>query len=118
MYDYQLPDAALSGWLLLARTWSAMYKAEERKPAKVGLIPEQLDILWLSRDYPAPIALPLRTAIISLGFHLTHDLVRQEDLAHLLEPLPQRGRNEPPHFPLDIYIYFLYAFFESLLATS
>ena len=55
MYDYQLPDAALSGWLLLARTWSAMYKAEERKLAKVGLTPEQLDVLWLSRDYPIPL---------------------------------------------------------------
>ena len=55
MYDYQLPDAALSGWLLLARTWSAMYKAEERKLAKVGLSPEQLDVLWLSRDYPIPL---------------------------------------------------------------
>ena len=57
MYDYQLPDAALSGWLLLARTWSAMYKAEERKLGKLGLTPEQLDVLWLSRDYPIPLTI-------------------------------------------------------------
>ena len=55
MYDYQLPDAALSSWLLLARTWSALYKVEDRKLAKVGLTPEQLDVLRLSRDYPIPL---------------------------------------------------------------
>ena len=55
MYDYQLPDAALTTWLLLARTWSAMYKAEERQLAKVGLTPEQVDVLRLSRDYPIPL---------------------------------------------------------------
>lgn len=57
MYDFQLPDAALSSWLLLARTWSALYKVKERKLTKVGLTPEQLDVLWLSRDYPIPLTL-------------------------------------------------------------
>ena len=55
MYDHQLSDASLTTWLLIARTWSAMYKVEERKLAKVGLTPEQVDVLWLSRDYPIPL---------------------------------------------------------------
>jgi len=55
LYDYQLSDAALTTWLLLARTWSAMYKAEERRLAKVGFTPEQVDVLRLSRDYPIPL---------------------------------------------------------------
>ena len=55
MYDYQLSDPALVTWLLLARTWAAMYKAEERKIAKVGLTPEQVEVLRLARDYPIPL---------------------------------------------------------------
>jgi len=55
LYDYKLPDAALTTWMLLARTWSAMYKVEERKLAKVGLTPEQVDVLRLARGYPIPL---------------------------------------------------------------
>lgn len=55
MYDYQLDDPALTTWVLLARTWAAMYKAEERKIARVGLTPEQVDVLWLGKEYPIPL---------------------------------------------------------------
>lgn len=52
MYDYRFPDTALTAWVTMAQTWSAMYKAAERKLAKVGLTPEQIDVLWVCRDYP------------------------------------------------------------------
>lgn len=55
MYDYQLPDAALTTWLLLSQTRAAMYKVEERQMAKIGLTPEQVQVLKLSGEYPIPL---------------------------------------------------------------
>ena len=41
--------------MLFSQTWRAMYKAEERRLAKVGLTPEKLDVLWVSINYPIPL---------------------------------------------------------------
>ena len=56
MYDYNFSDATLTTWVLLRQTWSAMQKVAERRLAKSGLSPEQVDILWICRDYPAPVS--------------------------------------------------------------
>lgn len=55
MYDYQFSDAALTAWAVLGQTWTAMYKASERKLAKLGLTPEKLDVLRACRDYAPPL---------------------------------------------------------------
>lgn len=52
MYDYKFSDVALTSWVLCRQTWSGMQKVAERKLAKSGLTPEQVDILWICRDYP------------------------------------------------------------------
>ena len=55
MYDFQFSDTALTAWMLVYQTWSAMYKAEERRFAKIGLTPEQVDVLWLCKIHPGPL---------------------------------------------------------------
>lgn len=52
MYDYQVPDAVLMTWVLFYQAWHASYKAEARRIAKADLTPEQVDVLWLSKEYP------------------------------------------------------------------
>jgi len=56
VYDYQLSDAGFTTWVLLRQTHFAMYKAVRGKLAKVRLTPEKCDILWVCRDYPAPLS--------------------------------------------------------------
>ena len=56
MYDYQFSDAALTTWVLLRQTWIAMYKVAKAKLARIGLTPEQFNVLWVSRDYPGPLS--------------------------------------------------------------
>lgn len=55
MYDFQNPDAALMTWTLFYQAWQASYKLEERRITKVGLTPEQVDVLWLSKEYTIPL---------------------------------------------------------------
>ncbi len=55
MYDFNFPDATLTTWVLLRQTRSAMQKVAERKLAKSGLTPEQVDVLWICRDHPEPL---------------------------------------------------------------
>jgi len=55
VYDFQFSDAALTAWVLMYQTWSAMYKAEERRFAKIGLTPEKVDVLWLCKIHPGPL---------------------------------------------------------------
>ena len=55
MYDYNFSDSAFTTWVLLRQTWSAIQKVAERKLAKSGLTPEQVDVLWICRDYPDPL---------------------------------------------------------------
>jgi len=54
MYDYNFSDSAFTTWVLLRQTWSAIQKVAERKLAKLGLTPEQVDVLWICRDYHDP----------------------------------------------------------------
>lgn len=55
MYDYRFPDAAFTAWVVVSQTWSAMYRVAERRLAKVGLTPEQTDLLWICKDYHGPL---------------------------------------------------------------
>jgi len=55
MYDYNFSDSAFTTWVLLRQTWSAIQKVAERKLAKSGLTPEQVDVLWICRDHPSPL---------------------------------------------------------------
>ncbi len=55
MYDFNFSDATLTTWVLLRQTRSAMQKVAERKLAKSGLTPEQVDVLWICRDHPEPL---------------------------------------------------------------
>lgn len=55
MYDYQFSDAALTAWVVLSQTWTAMYKVGERRLAKLGLTPEKLDALRVCTEYAPPI---------------------------------------------------------------
>jgi len=55
MYDYIFSDSAFTTWVLLRQTSSAIQKMVERKLAKSGLKPEQVDVLWICRDYPDPL---------------------------------------------------------------
>ena len=55
MYDYNFSDSAFTTWVLLRQTWSAIQKVAERKLAKSGLTPEQVDVLWICRDHPGPL---------------------------------------------------------------
>ena len=52
---YPSSDPALTTWILLRETWSAMYKAAEGKLATVGLTPERTEVLWICRDHPGPL---------------------------------------------------------------
>lgn len=52
MYDYQFSDAGLTTLVLLRHTWFAMYNVIAGKLAKVGLTPEQIDVLWACRAHP------------------------------------------------------------------
>lgn len=55
MYDYQFHDEAFAAWVLLHQTWRAMRKSEERLLAKIGLTPEQNELLWVVTDHPSPL---------------------------------------------------------------
>jgi len=55
VYDFNFSDATLTTWVLLRQTRSAMQKVAERKLAKSGLTPEQVDVLWICRDHPEPL---------------------------------------------------------------
>ena len=52
MYDYKFEDTTLTSWALLRQASSAVQKVAERKLARSGLTPEQVDVLWICRDYP------------------------------------------------------------------
>jgi len=54
MYDFKFSEAGLTTWVLLRHTWSAMYNAAAVKLAKVGLTPEQIDVLWACKANPGP----------------------------------------------------------------
>jgi DNA-binding MarR family transcriptional regulator len=61
LYDYQISDAILAAWMLIAQTSYVTRKAEERKLLKVGLTPEKVALLRLAKTYqgiltPAEIA--------------------------------------------------------------
>ena len=55
MYDYRFSDEAMTAWVLISQTRSAMYTAEERKLAKVGLTPEKLSLLWTLTNHAGPL---------------------------------------------------------------
>lgn len=91
MYDYQFSDTALTSWVLLRQTWTGMYRAAQVKFAKLGLTPEQMDVLWICRDYPTP---PLTTTELSrLLFrkpHTTTELLKRMEREGLVRIVPKR----------------------------
>ncbi len=59
MYDYQLPDAGHTAWVLVSQTRAAMHRLAEGLLAKVGLSPERFQVLSLCSNrtlIPAEIA--------------------------------------------------------------
>ena len=57
MYDYHIPDARVSAWMLLLQAFYAARKAEDRKlaKAKVGLSHEKVTVLQLTKLYDTPL---------------------------------------------------------------
>jgi len=55
MYDYQFQDDDFAVWVLVHQTWRAMRKSEERVLAKIGLSPEQNELLWVAANHPGPL---------------------------------------------------------------
>jgi DNA-binding MarR family transcriptional regulator len=57
MYDYDIPDARVSAWMLLFQAFYAMRKAEDRKLAKtkLGLSHEKVTVLQLTKLYDIPL---------------------------------------------------------------
>ena len=48
LYDFQFSDAGLTTWMLLRQSSSLVQNAAARKLAKVGLSPEQTDVLRIA----------------------------------------------------------------------
>ena len=47
MYDYQLPDAGHTAWVLVSQARAAMHRLAEGRLAKMGLTPERFQVLSL-----------------------------------------------------------------------
>lgn len=55
VYDYHFSEKALSIWVMINQTWTAMRTAEERKLAKTRLTPEKLSVLWALVNHNNPL---------------------------------------------------------------
>jgi DNA-binding MarR family transcriptional regulator len=55
VYDYRFYDDAFGAWTMIHQTWHAMRRSEERRLANVKVTPEELEVLWISGEYPAPL---------------------------------------------------------------
>lgn len=51
MYHYQFSNEALTAWVLVNQSYSAMYRVLEGRLSKLGLTPKKLGALWACRDY-------------------------------------------------------------------
>lgn len=90
MYDYQISDRLLAAWVLMGQTWSAMYKAAERQLNKVGLTPEQIDTLWVCRDYPGPLTPAELSRLLFRGNQTVAGLLTRMERQGLVRRVPKR----------------------------
>ena len=90
MYDYKFSDINLTTWTLLRQTWSAIQKVAERKLAKLGLTPEQVDVLWICRDYPAPLIPAEIARLIFREEQTVTGLLNRMEREGLLKRVPKR----------------------------
>jgi DNA-binding MarR family transcriptional regulator len=51
-YDLEFTEPAMTVWMLLRQTHTAVNKVAEVRLAKKGLTPEKAAVLWACRDYP------------------------------------------------------------------
>ena len=94
MYDYRFSDAALTGWVLLSQTWSAAYKAMERRLAGGGLTPEKLDALWACRAYPGPLIPAELSRVLFRENQTISGLVSRMEREGLVKRVP-KGKGQP-----------------------
>ena len=94
MYDYQFSNRLLAAWVLMGQTWAAMYKAAERQLKKVGLTPEQIDTLWVCRDYPGPLTPAELSRLLFRESQTVAGLVSRSEREGLVRRVPKR-RGKP-----------------------
>jgi len=90
VYEYNFSDATLTTWVLLRQVWSAMQKVAERKLAKSGLTPEQVDVLWICRDHPAPLIPAEIARLIFREEQTVTGLLNRMEREGLLKRVPKR----------------------------
>ena len=90
MYDYKFSDVTLTTWALLRQTSSALQKVAERKLAKLGLTPEQVDVLWICRDYPDTLIPAEIARLIFREEQTVTGLLNRMEREGLLKRVPKR----------------------------
>ena len=90
MYDFQLSNAPLTAWVLFHRTCSAVYKAEERKLATLGLTPEKLEALWSCLAHPAPLTPAELSRILFRESQSVAGLLARMERDGLVRRIPKR----------------------------
>ena len=92
MYDFQFPNGALTAWVLIYQTCTAIDRAKERQLAKVGLTPEKLDVLWTCRDYPAPVTPTELSRALSRQSQSVAGLLTRMEREGLVKRVPKRDK--------------------------
>ena len=90
MYDFKFDDERFTAWFLVTQAWPAMYRVVEKQLAKVGLTPEQLDVLWLCTDYPPPLTPAEVSRFLFRKSHSIAGLLDRMERDGLIRRVPKR----------------------------
>ena len=52
MYDYNYPEARITGYTLFSNTWHAIHRVVERGFGEVGTTPEKAHVMWVCVQHP------------------------------------------------------------------
>ena len=90
MYEYQFSDPTFTAWVQFRQAWSAASRLTELELAKVGLTPIKAHVLWVCRDYNAPLTPAEISRLIFRESNSVVQLLARMEKEGLISRIPKR----------------------------
>ena len=90
MYDYQFSDPIFTAWVHFRQAWNATNRLTELELAKVGLTPIKAYVLWVCRDYNAPLTPAEISRLLFRESNSVVQLLARMEKEGLISRIPKR----------------------------
>jgi len=90
LYDYQFSDPIFTAWVHFRQAWNAASRLTEVELAKTGLTSIKAYVLWVCRDYDAPLTPAEISRLLSRESNSVVQLLARMEKDGLISRIPKR----------------------------